>query len=206
MLHITTVEPKTLALLKQLLALDVLENARLVGGTALALQIGHRKSIDLDFFGELKMDLLETGNLFGVERKVEQLRNTPNIKIYLIDGIKVDVVNYTYKWLDSPILESHLRLASLKDIAAMKLSAITGRGTKKDFIDLSFLLNSYSLKEMMNFYLEKYHDGSEFLVLKSLGYFQDAEESEMPEMIIKKSWAQVKKEIVAALQQYSARN
>jgi len=206
MLHITTVEPKALALLNQLMALDALGKTRLVGGTALALQLGHRNSIDFDLFGELKMDFLETSNPFGKERKVEQIRNTPNIKIYLIDGIKVDIVNYGYKWLDSPVTDNNLRLATTRDIAAMKLSAITGRGTKKDFIDLSFLLQNFSLRQMMNFYLEKYPDGSEFLVLKSLGYFMDAEENEMPEMIIKKSWPQVKKEIAAALQKYSAQN
>jgi hypothetical protein len=73
----------------------------------------------------------------------------------------------------------------------MKLSAITGRGTKKDFVDLSFLLEKYSLKQIMNHYLDKYPDGSEFLVVKSLGYFSDAEEDEMPVMLIKKSWEQV---------------
>lgn len=202
MLHLATVEPSTLALLKALLALDALKHVRLVGGTALALQLGHRKSIDLDLFGELNMNEFETNNPFGKNFKLERIRNTPNIKIYLINNVKVDVVNYSYHWLESPVIENEIRLASLMDISAMKLSAITGRGTKKDFIDLSVLLEKFSLKQIMQFYLEKYFDGSEFMVLKSLGYFKDAEEDEMPEMLINKSWSQVKKEITSAIQKY----
>jgi hypothetical protein len=112
------------------------------------------------------------------------------------------MVNYQYPWLGEEILVEGIRLNTIKDIGAMKLSAITGRGTKKDFIDLSVLLEKFSLKELMNSYLTKYRDGSEFLVLKSLGYFNDAEEDEMPEMIIEKSWEQVKSEIKSALRNY----
>lgn len=150
MLFTSTVESKTLALLKELMSFDFLKDTWLVGGTALALQLGHRKSIDLDFFGSIDTDLFEVGNPFGIDYSVERIGNTKNIKIYLINGIKVDIVNYPYHWLENQVIEKELRLASIKDISAMKLSAITGRGTKKDFVDLSFLLEKYSLKQIMN--------------------------------------------------------
>jgi len=202
MLHLSAVESSTLALLKSLMPLVALKEARLVRGTALALQMGHRKSVDLDFSGELDIEIFDVSNPFGQEYEVERIRNTLNIKIYLINEIKVDVVNYQYHWLEDEVQEENLRLASIKDISAMKLSAITGRGTKKDFIDLSFLLDKFSLKQMMKYYLDKYHDGSEFLVLKSLGYFKDAEDDAMPEMIINKNWEQVKSEITYAVKIY----
>ena len=77
----------------------------------------------------------------------------------------------------------------------MKLNAIAGRGSRKDFIDLYFLLKKYSLTEMLDFYKQKYIDGSEFMVIKSLNYFEDADSEEMPIMIEKISWNEIKIEI-----------
>ena len=105
---------------------------------------------------------------------------------------KVDFVNYTYPWLDEIKSADDLRLAGLKDIAAMKLAAVPGRGTKKDFIDIYFLLKQFSLKEMLEYYKQKYADGSEFLVLKSLTYFEDAEPEQEPVMLKNISWQAVK--------------
>lgn len=202
MLYYSAVDPATLALLRELMPLDVFKNTRLVGGTALALQIGHRNSVDLDLFGRLDMEPFELGNPFTGNLSALKIRNSPNIKVYLINDIKVDVVNYGYDWLDEPLIKDGLRLATLRDISAMKLAAITGRGTKKDFVDLSFLLDILSLKEMMSNYLTKYHDGSEFMVLKSLGYFVDAELDEMPFMVKVRSWEEVKGKIVTELKNY----
>jgi hypothetical protein len=70
----------------------------------------------------------------------------------MIENIKVDIVNYPYSWLDEMICENDIVLATDKDIAAMKLAAITNRGTKKDFIDLYFLLKKYTLKQILSFY------------------------------------------------------
>lgn len=84
----------------------------------------------------------------------------------------------------------------------MKLAAITGRGAKKDFTDLYFLLKEFSLDEMINLYEEKYADGSTFMVLKSLVYFEDAEEDEMPEMLIPASWKTIKQTIIQKHKDY----
>jgi len=130
------------------------------------------------------------------------IKNSENIHISLVNGIKTDIVNYPYPWLEDLTYEYDLRLAGLKDIAAMKLSAITGRGTKKDFIDLYFLLKHFSLSEMIGFYEQKYHDGSVFLVLKSLAYFADAENDGMPLMLISVTWTDVKETIRKELEAY----
>ena len=89
-------------------------------------------------------------------------------------------------------LQSLELLAGLKDIAAMKVAAIIGRGTKKDFIDLFFLLKQFSLKEILELYLQKYPDGSLFIALKSLSYFEDADADPMPVMFEDIEWTDVK--------------
>jgi predicted nucleotidyltransferase component of viral defense system len=198
MLQISTVQPSTLELLINLQKIDFLKFTRLVGGTALALQLGHRHSIDLDFFGQLVADTESiTDQLVreGFDVKIES--NSKNIHVFRINGIKTDLVNYRYAWIDNMIEDSGIRLAGLKDIAAMKIATITNRGTKKDFIDIYFLLNRFSLKEIMDFYLEKYPDGSSFLAYKSLSYFADAENQVMPKMLIPTNWDKVKKRIIA---------
>ena len=85
----------------------------------------------------------------------------------------------------------------------MKLAAITGRGSRKDFIDLYFLLQRYSLKEMLGLYKEKYFDGSEYLVLKSLTYFADAEDDLDIEMIKDVSWSKIKTYILKTVDKYN---
>ena len=115
---------------------------------------------------------------------------------YIVDGVKVDLVNYPYVWIAPKVEEDSLVLASPKDIAAMKLSAITNRGTKKDFIDVYELLNHFSLEQMFGFYREKYTDAIPFMTLKSLTWFEDAEDDPMPFMLKKYSWDDVKEKII----------
>ena len=202
MLHLETIDTRTLDLLVKLQKIPAFTELRLVGGTALALHIGHRKSVDLDFFGTITADEYELSKQLTETGQATILKKTENIKIYVIDGIKTDIVNFHYKWLASPLIESGLVLAGMEDIAAMKLSAITGRGTKKDFIDLFFLLKHFRLKQMLDFYLQKYPDGSEFIVLKSLSYFDDAEEDESPVMLKPAKWGTVKRIITSSLENY----
>lgn len=199
MLYYRTINAKTLELLKNIQNIDIFKDLRLVGGTSLALQNGHRESIDLDFFGILDADKIEISEALDKIGELKKRQSTKNINIFMVNGIKVDIVNYPYPWLEDVVKEDNLRLASSKDIAAMKLSAITGRGSKKDFIDLYFLLQKYTLKEMLAFYKKKYHDGSVFMVLKSLAYFEDADEEPMPKMFTKVDWKKAKQRIVLEL-------
>lgn len=131
---------------KKLTNEEFLSKARLVGGTALALQYGHRISIDLDFFGNIEEDNETIKEVLINIGKLSVIKESKNIKIYILDDIKIDFVNYRYNWLDPAIEENGIRLASPRDIAAMKINAIEGRGTKKDFIDIYFLLQHYSLE------------------------------------------------------------
>lgn len=93
MLHLSTVEPSTLELLRKLQQLPELQKTRLVGGTALALQLGHRKSVDLDFLGTINCDIQDMVDAIRNIATVTILKESPHIHIYLIDGIKVDIVN-----------------------------------------------------------------------------------------------------------------
>lgn len=196
MLQYNTITAETLELLRKLQAAPEFSELRLVGGTSLALQIGHRNSIDIDLFGKISIDefaLNETLSSFG---KLIQIKKSKNINIYSLNGIKLDIVNYPYQWIDQPVKTDNLTLAGTKDIAAMKLAAITSRGTKKDFIDLFFLLNKHSLPEMLDFYTKKYHDGSVFLVVKSLTYFEDAEQDVAPKMHEPFNWQNIKSKLI----------
>ena len=199
MLYLETVESSTLELLKKLQRLPVLEQTRLVGGTALALQLGHRKSIDLDFFGTVDCEAEYLRESIAGIASLTILKESPHIHIYIVDGIKVDIVNYKYPWLDDVVLEQGLRLASVSDIAAMKITAIIGRGTKKDFIDIAFLLHHFTLEEILHFYAAKYNDSSVFMAMKSLAYCDDAEADPMPDMFVNQSWQQVKAYILSKI-------
>jgi len=195
MLYYETIDTPTLELLRKLLAIPSFSFLRLAGGTSLALQYGHRKSIDIDLFGSIDLDNDTLSNVLSEVGEVKRLNNRMNIHMYSINGVKVDIVNYPYPWIDGLCIQDGLRLASDKDIGAMKLAAITGRGTKKDFIDLFELLQRYSLADLIRFYEQKYPDGSVFLVIKSLVYFEDAETEIEPFMLRNYSWEQVKTHI-----------
>ena len=201
MLHYSAVDAPTLELLKLLMKEPAFSGLRLVGGTALALRIGHRRSIDIDLFGILGIDVYTLSQKLNNLGKVTLLNQTENIHVFLINEIKVDIVNYHYPWLEEEILIDGITLAGAKDIAAMKLAAITGRGTKKDFIDLFYLLKQFTLKEMLSFYENKYADGSVFLVMKSLTYFEDADREQSPVMLQQLDWAEVKTTITSVVHQ-----
>ena len=198
MLHYKTVDEFTLELLKKLQSLRIFNEMRLVGGTSLALQIGHRKSIDIDLFGLLNVDFDALTDELKTIGDVIVLGNSKNIHTYLIDEIKVDIVHYEYPWLKNKTVSDEIHLAAIEDIAAMKLSAIIGRGSKKDFIDLYYILQQFDLAQLMSFYGQKFHDGSSFLVLKSLVYFEDADLEAMPWMFEDLSWEEVKTTIQKA--------
>ena len=207
MLHLPTIAEPTLVLLKQLQGMDLLSGLRLVGGTSLALQLGHRLSIDLDLFGTITAgheEILE--ELIANGLNVVSEMNSKTIHIFNINNVKVDIVNYRYGWFEQPIQTDGIRLAGLKDIAAMKLEAITNRGSRKDFIDVYFLLQHFSLPEMLDLYLQKYTSGSIYNVIRSLAYFTDAEAELMPEMLIPVQWYDVKATIREAIEAFDGEN
>ena len=199
MLHYKSVSAELLELLEFIMNQREFDEFNLVGGTSLALQMGHRISIDIDLFGASEIDedlFLEVLKKYGT---VQVIKKSKNILICSVNGIKVDFVNYQYRLLESPLLEENIRLVKKKDIAAMKVNAVAGRGSIKDFIDIYFLLNEFSIKEMIGFYLQKYPDGSEFMVRKSLTYFDDADNEEAPILFHDISWSEIKKTILLSI-------
>ena len=115
----------------------------------------------------------------------------------------VDIVDYShYPWIDEPVCEDGLLLASPKDIAAMKINAIEGRGSRKDFIDIYLLLQHYSLEELLQFYSQKYSNHSIFRALLSLTYFEDAENEAMPKMFISDTWDNIMSHITDSVKKY----
>jgi len=195
MLHTTTVAPNTLELLIELMQKPYLQGFNLVGGTSLSLQIGHRISIDLDMFtteffdtNDLKSKLEDDFPAFQV------ILESQNTLITNINDIKVDFIRFKYGFAYPILFEDQIRLVNEKDIASMKLDAITGRGKKKDFFDLFFLLKRFSLSELLSLYQEKYQHSTIFHVVKSISYFEDADAEPDPIIIDKKvNWMKVKK-------------
>ncbi len=203
MLQYTTINPTTLELLKLLMQEKCLDDFNLVGGTALALQLGHRVSIDLDLFSinefDTKYILSELGKKFrsveiteypfSIIQKIEYPENTQNF-------VKVDIVKYPYKLLKQPINLDGIRLLTKEDIIPMKLSAIGSRGSKKDFFDIYFLLKEFNLGEMFTLFEQKFPNVNYFHIVKSLTYFDDADKELNPKTLIKITWEEVKKEIL----------
>ncbi len=151
----------------------------LAGGTALALQIGHRDSVDFDFFGSEEIDtkkLFEKiGQIFENHKilKIQEDKNT--LTVLIDDSIKLSFFGYRYSLLNQTIEDKNIRLASVEDIGCMKLSAITGRASNKDYIDLYYILQKSDLRELIQKASEKFPDLGSNLILKSLVYFDDIE-------------------------------
>jgi len=196
MLQTQTVVPDLLELLKKLMNENLFSDFNLVGGTSLALQMGHRNSIDIDLFGDSEINpelFIEILTSFG---DVTVTQRSKNILITKINDIKVDFVNYKYPLLNDYLVVDNIRMLSMKDIAAMKLNAIAGRGSKKDFVDLFFLLEKFSMEEILQFYKQKYADGSLFMVQKSLTYFEEANPQLEPKMFKGFNWEICKQKIL----------
>jgi hypothetical protein len=179
MLQKQAVPKKLLELLIELERIPELNSFNLAGGTALALQMGHRKSIDIDLFTTEIFDENSIMEIFISKFKETKILSlSKNSVNCAINGIKVDFIRHNYPYLESYLEEENIRMFSLADIAAMKLNAIAGNGSRiKDFIDVYFLLDKFSLEQMLKFYSKKYSQMEPFFVIKSIVYFDDIDES-----------------------------
>ncbi|MCF7820596.1 MAG: nucleotidyl transferase AbiEii/AbiGii toxin family protein [Candidatus Pacebacteria bacterium] len=173
------------------------EEFYLARGTALALQIGHRDSVDFDFFTKIDID---TNNLFlkikevFSDFKIVKIQEDKNTLTVLIDkDIKLSFFSYKYNLLRTGVDEDNLYLASIEDIACMKLSAILSRGTNKDYIDLYYIFKNYDFKEILLLCQKKFKDIDINLILKSLVYFDDIEHEPINFKHDEISFEQVKK-------------
>lgn len=179
----------------------------LAGGTCLALQIGHRQSIDFDFFIPADFNtatVIKELTQFGNYKRENEEKNTINGSL---NEVRISFFGYPYKIIDKYIIYRNIRLAGMKDIAAMKLEAIAGRGSKKDFIDLYFLCNYFSLDDIFSFHAQKYGSGlsNQYHLLKSLVYFIDAEEEPLPFMLENVDWGMVKSRIISQVKKLQLR-
>ena len=174
MLRKETVTAGTLELLKDLMQDEFLADFFLVGGTALSLQIGHRISIDIDLFSQNSFDERKMLGYLETQKgmRLDYLsKNTINGQIA---ETKVDLITHAYPLVKELKLLDGIRLASLEDIAAMKLNAIVGNGTRlKDFIDIAFISGYLPLKKMIDAYEDKYASRNPFLTIKALSYHHD---------------------------------
>ena len=177
-----------------------LQSFALAGGTNLALRFGHRLSVDLDLFTnqafseqELFEQLLVS---FPNLLKTDEGRNTLNL---FIDGVKVDLLAHRYPVLKPLLKNEEVRLWSIEDVIAMKLGAVSGRGAKKNFWDIAELLNHFSLPEMVQFFTTKYPNSDPGYVIRSLTYFEDAEQQEDPITLNTITWPQVKQRVQQAV-------
>ena len=176
MLQKETIKDNALELLKKLQREETLSTTRLVGGTALALQIGHRISVDLDLFSKDPLDI----------NAIEQiLTHKFNFSAHFIskgsvrgeiDGIKIDILHHPYEWIDEPVCEEDIIMASLQDITAMKLNSIIHNGTRpKDFLDVAYLSQYFSYDNMRSLLVQKYPEYDPILLDRCINYFDDIE-------------------------------
>jgi len=190
-----TLLPDTLRAIKLVSEVSEIKQAYLAGGTALALLIGHRISVDLDFFSQHEFNEAQLiAKLVSLPEFVQD--GTVQWTVWgKIGETRFSMFYYKYPLLEKTIPFEGIQLASLADIAAMKIHAIEDRGTRRDFVDVYFLSKNYSLEDMLGFYQKKYAVLEDHLysILRALDYFEDAEkESQMPKMKSSVNWEEVK--------------
>ena len=178
MLHLTTIDTTTYLLLQEIFTTEIIKNNfALAGGTSLALQIGHRKSIDLDIFCTQPFDVkeLEIVLTASTNFSFNYTGNNSRMLFGSINNIKCDFVNEPATLLEPFTVADGVKYFSIKDIAAMKLHTICGRGKKKDFFDVYALLQLYNRETLIEWFTQKYDDRQLFYLWRSILYFEDAE-------------------------------
>jgi len=168
----------------------------LAGGTACALQLGHRISIDLDFFTAREFEAQELIRSLKKAGQFLEERQSWGTVLGAIDGVKFSYFVYKYPVIFPYQRIFDINIADLRDIAAMKLDAISARGIKRDFIDLYFICRAgITLEKTLSFYGRKYGKLSSNIIhiQKSLVYFVDADATQMPKMLKPCDWEDVKR-------------
>lgn len=175
---------------------EILKDCYLAGGPALALHLGHRLSFDLDFFTNVEFErkkIIQQLEAFGLVVEKEDWGTI----LGKLGDIKFSLFYYKYPLVVDTVDYHGINIASLQDIAAMKIDAISSRGTKRDFTDLYFLVKKFeNLSELFKFYDQKYKklEANRFHIIKSLTYFDDADKEENPKMLVPDySWEEIKK-------------
>ena len=183
MLQAATVASGTLGLLGRLQAEPLLCSTRLVGGTALSLQIGHRVSDDLDLFSVAPLDGMAVQRMLVDKYGFIPTIIEENTLIGFIQGVKIDVIYHPFPWLEKAIEEDGFRIATKKDIAAMKMHAIINSGKRpKDFVDVAFLSMHFSYNDIKRLLLRRYPAYDPMMADRAVVYFGDIDETLIPEI------------------------
>lgn len=205
MLQLKTVHQETFELLKELSARKDPHSFALAGGTALALQMGHRISIDLDFLTDKEFDSWDLFERLAASFEVGDSSLAINsLSLFVKRGdssVKTDFIRHNYTKLKPLVIVEGIRLFSLEDIAAMKLNAVANRGAKKDFYDIHALLTRFSMIELLGFFEEKYQKMNSFTVTKSLVYFADADQEPDPMSLVGLAWEEIKADLQQKLRE-----
>ncbi|HRY32185.1 MAG TPA: nucleotidyl transferase AbiEii/AbiGii toxin family protein [Bacteroidales bacterium] len=199
------VEKTTLELIIALQGLNSLKEFYLVGGTALALQLKHRHSLDIDLFCNFNFDSGTLQEQLKQEFDIQLFHQAENTIRGSINGINVDIMAHRYPYIFPHLRIDGIETCSIPDIIAMKLNAISASGQRiKDFADIYFLLSQYTIADMLGFYRMKYQQKQINHVLKSLVYFKDVNESEWPLVMPGHSlrWQSVTKKLEKAVLEY----
>jgi hypothetical protein len=191
MLHHAAVPVNLLATLERLREPLAGKGFALVGGTSLALRLGHRISVDLDFFTREPFRPDALLDALGLSPK-HVMDQSPSSLQLAIAGVKVEFLRHDYPLLEPHEAAAGIEMYSLRDVCAMKLNAITNRGAKKDFFDVAALLGRFPLSGMLDDYCLKYGVSHRFMVIRSLVWFDDAEEEPNPVSLDGTSWEAVK--------------
>jgi hypothetical protein len=205
MLHTETVDRATLELLIALQQKTYLKGFFLVGGTALALTLGHRQSVDIDLFSNFDFDTAYVLENLSADFPFQLFFSASNTLKGSINGVQLDILAHRYPLINEAVATENITMLSVEDIIAMKLNAIAVSGQRvKDFIDIHFLLQSYSIAEMIGYYKKKYAQYNEANVLKSLCWFNDVDISAWPVLLKTPTlkWNTVKKDIEKSVATY----
>ena len=194
------IDPKTLQLIQQLQSLPELKNFFLVGGTALALQLGHRNSIDIDLFVQNGFSDDDIVSLLITKYEFQEIFRRKNTIISLVNNIKTDFIKHNYPFVLPPITEEGITFLSKEDIAAMKFHAIIQSGKRlKDFIDIYYLLQHFSMQQMIVFFTKKYSYSNPMIAMKAVNYFDEIDENiDPPNLLNPVTLNQIKKRIQEA--------
>lgn len=170
------------------------------GGTAIAIYLGHRRSMDFDWFSPASIGdpLALAARLRNDGIRLEVLEVAQRTLHGAVDGVRMSFLEYPYEHLAPPLAwpAFECRLASLDDLATMKLSAIAGRGSRKDFVDIFALGTAFRpLPELLGAYQRRYDVADVGHVLYGLSYFDDAEQEPMPEMLWDVQWTAIRQTI-----------
>lgn len=199
------IETPLLELIRSLQNKTYLHNFCLVGGTALTLHLGHRKSVDIDLFSNTNFDAAALLENIHQDYPYQLFSTSNNTLRGSINNIKIDILAHRYRYIQQPIVAEGITFLSKPDIIAMKLNAISTSGQRsKDYVDVYYLMEEYSLQDMLDFYRTKYDQQNDAFILKSLIYFDEVDLSDWP-ILVKNpilKWENVMEKIESVVMQH----